>query len=289
MKQLAENLWINESQLFTYHSGIFVSTGEAVVVDPGLSQNEIAALADFVRAQNWKVTAVILTHGDWDHILGASAFPDARVVAQAAYTAKVKRNAQFIQRIIEKTPDLGLTSPFTAPAAQETFLQNMTFPVGALELNLFHTPGHAPDHLFIQERARGILWSADMLSNEEIPYIIDSLRAIEKTLNAISLDGVRLLVPCHGNPTDDVSEIRARLDNDRVYVAELRARVERAVHAGKSLDETKAVCADIPYRQAVENNQGAHRRNVESAYVELGGQVDPDSVGWRRTQIEFAA
>lgn len=286
LQQLTPNLWLNSSELFTYHSGIFVSEHRAVVIDPGLKQNEIDALARFVRQQNWQVDAVILTHGDWDHILGASAFPNARVVAQREYVVKTKRSAEYIQRVIEKTPDLGITVPFTPPRADETFAERMTLQVGALTLELFHTPGHAPDHLFIQERANGILWSADMLSNEEIPYVIDHLGTIAKTLNAVSLEDVRWLVACHGEPTNDLTEIRARLENDRAYIAELQTRVARSVSDGKSLDETQELCADISYRQSVPDNRGAHHRNVASAYVELGGQVS-EPVGWRRAQLEI--
>ena len=45
MQQLTPNLWFNSSELFTYHSGIFVSEGIAAVIDPGLKQTEIDALA----------------------------------------------------------------------------------------------------------------------------------------------------------------------------------------------------------------------------------------------------
>lgn len=286
MQQLTPNLWTNSSELFTYHSGILVSNGIAAVVDPGLKQSEINALAEFVRARKWNVTAVILTHGDWDHILGASAFPNARVIAQQEYVAKITKTAASIQRVIEKTPDLGITAPFTPPRADETFAERMTLQVGALTLELFHTPGHAPDHLFIQERANGILWSADLLSNEEIPFVNDHLGAIAKTFNNLSLEGVQWLVPCHGKATNDATEIRARLENDRAYIAELQTRVARAVAEAKGLEETKALCADIPYRQSVEDNRGAHQRNVENAYVELGGQVT-EPVGWQRAQLEF--
>lgn len=279
MQQLTPTLWVNSSELFTYHSGIFVSEGIAALIDPGLKQIEIDALAEFVRAQNWNVDAVILTHAHWDHILGADAFPNARIFAQRMYLPTSQTDAARIARNIEKTTDLGRTAPFALPMPHQTFDETMTVQIGALELELQHTPGHAPDHLFVYERAGGTVWTADMLSDEEIPFVIDNLAAYERTMQNIRAEGFQFLIPCHGAATNEANEIRARIENDRAYLSELRGRVQNAVRAGKSLDETKEICLDIPYRQNVETNRSAHRRNVESAYVELGGQVS-EPVGW---------
>ncbi len=281
MQQLTPNLWINSSTLFTYHSGIFVSENRAAMIDPGLKQNEIDALAQFVREQNWQVDAVILTHGHWDHVLGAAAFPHARIFAQREFVAAPHNNPAQVARRVQENPGLGLTTPFVMPTPHETFDWRMVIGVGAHFLELLHTPGHAPDHLFVFERKSGTVWTADMLTDQEIPFVSDNLAAFERTLNHLDANDFQFLIPCHGAPTDDANEIRARIENDRAYIAELRGRVQDAVRAGKSLDETKELCLDIPYRQSVENNRGAHWRNVESAYVELGGVV-AEPVGWAR-------
>ncbi|TAH52495.1 MAG: MBL fold metallo-hydrolase [Chloroflexota bacterium] len=279
MQQLTPNLWINSSELFTYHSGVFVSEKRAAVIDPGLKQNEIDALAEFIRAQNWNVDAVILTHGHWDHVLGAEAFPNARIYAQREFVTSSHNDPARIAREVEKTTDLGRTTPFVMPTPHELFDETMQLEIGALTLELVHTPGHASDHLFVYERASGTVWTADMLTDEEIPYVMENLARLEQTMQKIRVDDFQFLVPCHGTPTNDANEIRARIENDRAYTLELRGRVENAVRAGNSLDETKEICLDIPYRQSVEKNRGAHRRNIESAYVEFGGQVS-EPVGW---------
>lgn len=288
LQAITEHLWINSSELFLYHSGIFVSEGSAVVIDPGLSEKEIHALAHAAQDKGWTVETIILTHGHWDHILGADAFPDARIVTQQIYLTSPRNDPTGLARIVEKTPDLGRTTPFKMPVPSQTFDQQMQVKVGALTLDLLHTPGHAPDHLFIFERASGTVWTADMLSDEEIPYVIDNLGSYERTLEKIRLDDCNRLIACHATPADDRNEIRARLASDRSYISELHGHVQEAVETGRSLDETKDACANIPYRQAYDNNRGAHRRNVESAYVELGGQV-PEPVGWQRAWLEFTS
>jgi len=62
-------------------------------------------------------------------------------------------------------------------------------------------------------------------------------------------------------------------------LSELRARVERAVAAGWTVQATVARCAGMRYRRR-EAMAELHRLNVESAYLELGGKADPARVGW---------
>jgi hypothetical protein len=71
------------------------------------------------------------------------------------------------------------------------------------------------------------------------------------------------------------------LARDRAYLADLRARVGRVVEAGGTVEAALAACADMPLHLP-EENAPYHRMNVESAYIELGGEADPRSVGWGR-------
>ncbi len=92
--------------------------------------------------------------------------------------------------------------------------------------------------------------------------------------------GHTLAGPGHGRPTDDPQEIQARLAGDRAYLDELAGKVSQAVGQGKSMEETVDFCRGIAYRQAAENT-AAHQLNIESAYLEAGG--DPDgraTAGW---------
>ncbi len=101
----------------------------------------------------------------------------------------------------------------------------------------------------------------------------------ERTLERLRGYEVRALVPGHGHPTTDPAEIRTRLDEDRAYLRELRGHVSAAVQAGRTVAEAVAACAAMQYRHPAENAQ-THQLNVESAYLELGGQADPRRVGY---------
>jgi hypothetical protein len=117
------------------------------------------------------------------------------------------------------------------------------------------------------------------LSDLEIPFISDSLAAYEGTLTRLSQIDIQILVPGHGNPTTDPTEIQQRLSEDLAYLAAVRAGVAEAIDQGKSIEETVAACATIPYRKPQEN-EGPHRLNIESVFLELGGIADSSKVGW---------
>jgi hypothetical protein len=57
--------------------------------------------------------------------------------------------------------------------------------------------------------------------------------------------------------------------------------VNHAVRAGKTVQETVKLCANMNYPNR-DQTEWAHRTNVESAYLELGGNADPKKVGWNK-------
>jgi hypothetical protein len=55
--------------------------------------------------------------------------------------------------------------------------------------------------------------------------------------------------------------------------------VSAAVRSGKSVAEAVSDCASMRFRHPAENAR-PHQLNVESVFIELGGQADPRQVGW---------
>jgi glyoxylase-like metal-dependent hydrolase (beta-lactamase superfamily II) len=243
---------------------------------------EIDALAAWVAAQGATPRWLVLTHSHWDHVLGPERFPGVRVLAQAAYPAAAARDREEILAEVAKwEARLGRrrTAPFVVPLPDETFADDHTLNLDGLELRLLHVPGHAPDQLAVYEPAGGWLWASDILSDLEIPFVAHDLDAYERSLARLKALPLRGLVPGHGHPTADAAEIQRRLDEDRAYLAEVRERVARAVGQGLPVAQAVALCADMRYRHPADNAQ-PHRLNVESAYLELGGQADARRVGW---------
>ncbi|MCR4404047.1 MAG: MBL fold metallo-hydrolase [Candidatus Acetothermia bacterium] len=285
MKCLTPSLWVAQSRLYFSNSGVFLSEGRACLVDPGVFPEEIEALARFLEERGAPPEVIVLTHSHWDHLLGPERFPGVKIIAQANYLAAISGRAadEIPWQIEEWAAEHGIDrpQPFSLPEPDETFGEMLELAVGELALRLVHAPGHAVDQAVVYEPESATLWAADMLSDLEIPFVSHSLSAYEETLAMLSAWEVRVLIPGHGQPTASKREIRSRLEEDRAYLAELRARVLQAVREGLTVGEAVRLCADMPYRHPQENI-GPHRLNVESAYLELGGEADATKVGWNR-------
>jgi glyoxylase-like metal-dependent hydrolase (beta-lactamase superfamily II) len=282
LSQRAPHLWVVQSRFWQTHSGIWLSAGRACLIDPGVYPDEIAALARFVVERAAVAQAIVLTHSHWDHILGPERMPGVQVVAHAAFSTCVSgaEGAGEVERWAARE-GIARERPFVAPQPGVVFEETMALAVGDLALRLIHAPGHAADQLVVYCAEGATLWAADMLSDLEPPFVAQGLAAYERTLARLSALEIGLLIPGHGSPTADAGEIRARFAEDRAYLAALRERVGLAVRDGRTVEETVALCADVRYRRPGEN-AAAHRLNVESAYLELGGAADPARVGWDR-------
>src|SRR3970040_2685946 len=66
-----------------YTAGRFVSAGEACLVDPGILLDEIEGLVR--ELDGAELRYIVLTHADWDHVLGPEHLPQATIVAHAEY------------------------------------------------------------------------------------------------------------------------------------------------------------------------------------------------------------
>lgn len=281
--QLTPHLWVMQCRAMAYNTGVILNADHACLIDPGLYPDELATLAHFVQAQGAMVGTIVLTHSHWDHILGVQDFPTAEVLTQAQYLTLVR---QYETELLHEVQHwYAQTSPvrahlFRIPLPARTFEQTMSLTVGTLTWQLLHMPGHAADQCMLYHADTGTLWAADMLSDEEIPFVSDRLSAYEQSLQQVAALPVYALVPGHGTATTDPGDIQARLAADRAYLTNLHTTVDQAIRAGKTLAATVAACASITYRSPAANAL-PHRLNVEQVYVELGGKTDGSPVGWQ--------
>ncbi len=278
---LTPQLWVHQSRLFYTNSGIFASEGEACLIDPGIEPEAVQAMGEFINQHNFHPVVLVLTHAHWDHILGPERFPGVTVVAQANYLDVLQERSDDLCNQIarwEETSGLTREEPFTPPLPDITFEEETTLSVGESSLHLLHAPGHTPDQCVVYHEASGLLWAADMLSDLEIPFVSGDLAAYEETLQQLADLEVRALVPGHGHPTQDGAEIQQRFEQDRRYLAALRSCVAQGVHSDRSLEETVALCGDIPLRHP-EENALPHERNIKSAYKHLAGETAKGE-GW---------
>jgi glyoxylase-like metal-dependent hydrolase (beta-lactamase superfamily II) len=283
----AVTLVVQPSRYLHYNAGAFVSSGEACLADPGILREETEALVEAVGGA--VISSIVLTHADWDHVLGPEHLPPVPIVAHASFTDDLDvEGTRRILAKLEQHAGATRTRAFEPPLPTKTFEDSLELRVGELELLLEHAPGHSRSMLTIYDPVHTTLWAADVLSDVELPSLIDDLEGYERTLEHIAALQVTTLVPGHGNRADDSSEITRRIDEDRAYLAALRADVSAAVAAGRSLDETVLACGSISFARS-DDDAETHRLNVEKVYADLGGDADPDEVGYAQAWKEQTA
>jgi glyoxylase-like metal-dependent hydrolase (beta-lactamase superfamily II) len=284
--QLTPNLLVSQSELYEYNSGFFFNGGQACIIDPGILPAEVDSLALFMKSKGISPEAIVLTHAHWDHLMQVTNFPNIKVIAHENYRFGIEGKAgeRICQQIERLEAEHEITRPqkFVIPKPDETFSESLSLRLGDITLQLLHSPGHAADHLSVYVPEDGTLWAGDILSDSEIPYVIHNLSAYEASLVMLSSLEITALVPGHGTATKDAAEIDSRMKADRKYLVNLREQVTMAVSNGLSVTETVEACTDFEH-PSLEENGRAHQMNIESVYIDLGGEADPTKFGWNQS------
>jgi hydroxyacylglutathione hydrolase len=282
LRALTPTCWISQSRVFATNSTLFMAGGESILVDPGITPAELDSIRALVTACGPVVRALVLTHAHWDHLLGPSHFPAVPVLAHQAYAAVLESHVDDLQLQVERWRQgegIGAGAPFIPPHPDRSFERQVTVSFGDHSVHVIAAPGHAPDHCVVYAPESGLLVAGDMLSDLEIPMVMDTFAAYRRTLARLAALEVRLLVPGHGTVTADPSKIRARFADDKAYLETVSACVADAVAQGASLAETVERCQHIHFIQP-DDYPNAHRWNIEQAYLESGGQVQ--DAAWPR-------
>lgn len=284
MEHLINGWYLQQGNHFRYNAGIVAFDGGSVLIDPGMTFREIEDIRYFLMEQGLPCNAVILTHFHWDHILGTGKFAKAAIHAHQSFpTEQENHQLASVSAIIkwaEETGEMPLNvENFPIPA--ELHSENNITSFGTRDLRLLHTPGHTADHLSIFDDNCGVLWAGDILSSHEIPLVSSSLAAYIHTLESIKGLSLEMIVPGHGMPAYNSTEVQYRITEDLNNIFELRNRVGEAVNSGLGMNEVIDSCGDMPIRYPQENAV-AHTWNIESIFVELGGEAGTEPVGWQK-------
>ena len=234
LTRVAEGVLVHQSELLQNNAVVVQGRDGVLLIDPGLTDSEMARLANDLRELGQPVVAGFATHPDWDHVLWHAELGDAPrygTARCAAVMQDLRSTADWRARVAEGLPpeiaeetplDLfGLITGLPAETAQISW--------DGPEVRIIEHPAHAPGHaaLFIEER--GVLVAGDMLSDVFIPMLDDwtsSNDPIEEYLTGLRLlegvaDDVDVVIPGHGS-VGRADQVRARIEQDRAYVQALR-------------------------------------------------------------------
>lgn len=235
LRQVAEGVLIHQSEFCQTNAVVVQGRAGVLLIDPGILDYEMAALADDLRELGQPVVAGFSTHPHWDHLLW-----DTRLgavprygTARCAATVRERRllDADVKARIAATLipPDiaqqvsldlLGLITGLPAETAQ--------IPWDGPQVRIIEHQAHAPGHAALLIEERGALIAGDMLSDVLIPLLDlnDTADPIENYLAALRLlEGVAgdvdVFIPGHGS-IGEADQVHARIDQDRAYVHALR-------------------------------------------------------------------
>jgi glyoxylase-like metal-dependent hydrolase (beta-lactamase superfamily II) len=245
--------------------------GEAVLVDPCISAPEIAAIAADVAGRGLEVRGLLITHADWDHVCGISAFPGVPAIMSSGAAARIA-SGQAAEEVVRHGGEEGL-SWAGAPRADLVFEPGEALQVGPFTVETMALPGHTACGAGYRVRELELLSVGDYLSIIEFPFVYVSTAAYRATLAALldSLrrDPVALVTPGHGRALD-ASEALAIAAEDLDYLHTLKAAVRSALAGGAGREDAIAAGAAVEVPRAAGDDDGRLRHdNAEQQLTEL--------------------
>ena len=234
LRQVAEGVLVHQSEFMQTNGVVVQGRAGVLVIDPGVTGDEIVCLANDLRELDQPVVAGFSTHPHWDHLLWDARFGEAPryiTAGGAAFVrarlsdpgAKARIAAQLIPPDIAQRVPLDLMGLVTGLPAGTTEV-----PWDGPRVRIVEHQAHAPGHAALLIEERGVLVAGDMLSDVLIPLldlngtadpIGDYLAALELLTDVAG--AVDVLVPGHGS-VGGAGQVRARIDQDRAYVQALR-------------------------------------------------------------------
>ena len=188
---------------------------QAVLFDA--PDHTVGPLLDDVEKNGWDLIGLWLTHGHFDHIadhaLVTRRFPKAKVLIHRLDEPKLER-----ARV--QTELFGLP-PFIPERKADGYVEEgQELRIGALRLEVIHTPGHAPGHVMYHFPDERVLVGGDLIIGGSVGRtdLPDSDHAaLEASVRRVMrLPPETRLLPGHGDPSTLAGE---RATNP--YVAEI--------------------------------------------------------------------
>lgn len=233
LRQVTEGVLTHESEFLQSNAVVVQGNAGALLIDPGITSDEMAALANDLHELGQPVVAGFSTHPHWDHLLWHAKFGEAPRYGTARCAADSKdllSQADWKAQVAEMLPpDIGDQIPLDDLFGQITGLPVTTtqIPWDGPEVRIIEHQGHAAGHVALFIRERSVLVAGDLLSDILIPFLdLEAADPIEDYLTALHLlegvaGDVKVFIPGHGS-VGGADQVRARIEQDRAYVQALR-------------------------------------------------------------------
>ncbi|MCB2179654.1 MBL fold metallo-hydrolase [bacterium] len=134
-----------------------VSSGKAVVIDPGFEGQRIAAEAE---ARGWQIEAIWLTHAHFDHIGGVGA-----VVNALEHKPEIALHPEdkWLWEADGGAEMFGLGDVDKGPEPDLWLKEGQTLHLGDFSFEVRFAPGHTPGHVMFYCKEEGVLFCGDVI------------------------------------------------------------------------------------------------------------------------------
>src|SRR5262249_892217 len=152
LKQVADGVLIHESEFIQSNTVVVQGLAGVLLIDPGITGDEMAALANDLHELGQPVVAGFSTHPHWDHLPWHAKFGEAPRYGPARCGADIKvllSQADWKAQVAEMfPPDIGDQIPLDDLFGQITSLPAETeqLPWDGPEVRIIEHQGHAAGH-----------------------------------------------------------------------------------------------------------------------------------------------
>jgi glyoxylase-like metal-dependent hydrolase (beta-lactamase superfamily II) len=200
---------------------------EAFLIDSPVLPDELEALPALLEQAGFPITGLLVTHADWDHLLGRYAFPEASIGCGETTAARLTAEPGAAQRELRDFDEeylIDRPGPLSLPGVQALPVPGYCS-LGERELELHPADGHTSDGAAVWIPWARVLVAGDYLSPGAIPELspgsnLDAYLATLRRLEPL-VEQADTVVPGHGEPLDGV-RAAAILREDVAYVEALQ-------------------------------------------------------------------
>lgn len=226
------HITVFESQIYKTTSTIIETEDCVIVVDPCLLTQEVEEIREHVmKVKGMRPIYLTLTHSDWDHIVGAGAFPEGTVVASRTFQLK---NPDKILEQVKGFDDqyyIDRNYPIVYPNVDIPIVNDgQQLNIGKTRLTFYEAKGHTDDGIFIIVEPLGIWIAGDYFSDIEFPFIYSSstdyVETLQKTEAILGNHQIRALIPGHGHIAFSREEIIKRKNDSLHYIQSLKKAIQ---------------------------------------------------------------
>jgi len=225
------NLTVFQSALYKTTTAIINTKQAMIMTDPNWLPGEVDVIKQYIDERiGERKLYIIFTHSDFDHVIGAGAFPEAFVIAsKGVHQERHKKKSIKDMYAFDEKHYIERSYTHLYPTVDRLItMDGDKLKLGDVTLRFYLAPGHTDDGLFTVVEPYGIFLSGDYLSDAECPFIYSSykdyVKTIDKADKLMEDFEVHCHVPGHGNVADSEDEIKDRIAFSKHYLEQLRLK-----------------------------------------------------------------